>query len=438
MGIAHLESIISKLEPLAWGEWPKSTPQIEAAVLAVLRSGRWAISGLSGGGESAEQRFSALFGEYLGVPAVAPTASGSSALVAALQACGIGYGDEVLVPGLAWVACASAVTRIGAIPVFVDIDAESYAMDPQIAEALISSRTAAVLVTHLSSSIADLDAFLSLGSRHDLVVIEDCSQAHGAVWRGRRVGSFGETAAFSFQSSKLLTAGEGGAAVSRNPSLAAALQQIRADGRAWASHRKSGFPDLVPGTGQQGHNHCLTELQAAILIESLPHLDADHDRRLASVRFLEGKLKEIEGVRTIRRRDDPRVERETFWHLPIHIDSGEFGGASAEVVRSALSRLVGLYLEPVGEPMPDHPLYRPHLYRRFPREHVQLLSNPRGELSSARHLSQTCFTLPHHALLAQTATLEAFVERVKLLQDTLRSTARPHAWLHRVGSGTVT
>jgi dTDP-4-amino-4,6-dideoxygalactose transaminase len=409
------------LDPLAWGAWPMSSPAVEGAVLSVLRSGRWAISGMNAGKDSQERGFARLFGEYVGVPSVAATASGSSALVVALQAAGIGYGDEVLVPGLAWVACASAVARIGAVPVLVDIDPEIYAMDARVAESLVGPRTAAILVTHLASTVADLDAFEDLATRHGLAVVEDASQAHGAMWRGRRVGSYGETAAFSFQSSKLLTAGEGGAAVSRRTDMAGTLQQLRADGRVWADRTAEGFPDLAPGDGQQGHNHCMTEMQSAILTASLPDLDAQHDTRLAGVSRLEGLLEGVDGIQTVRRRGDSRVDRETFWHLPLRIDPEAFGGASAEQVRALLSRLVGLFLEPVGAPMTEHPLYRPRLYRRFPPDHVARLTAPQGDLPGAREFSRTTFTMPHHALLAPVEVLDGFVERVVLLQRLLGS-----------------
>jgi dTDP-4-amino-4,6-dideoxygalactose transaminase len=294
-------------------------------------------------------------------------------------------------------------------------------MDPVAADSLVSPHTTAVLVTHLSSSIADLDSFSVICERRQLAMIEDCSQAHGAVWRGQRVGSFGRTAAFSFQSSKLMTAGEGGVAVTREPELAEHLQQLRADGRQWKQGRSlRGFPDLSPGVGRQGHNHCMTEMQAAILSCALDELDAQNDLRRLRVRYLESRLEDLEGVRTLRRRNDPRVDRDTFWHLPIQIDAEAFGGASAEGVRARLSELAGIFLEPVGSPIPRHPLYRPNLYKRFSADHVATLTRPRGDLSRAERVSETCFTVPHHALLADENTIDQFVERLSALQHTLR------------------
>ena len=407
--------------PLSWPAWPMSSPSIESAVVRVLRSGRWAISGMNVGYESEERAFSRKFASFVGAVAAVPTSNGSSALVAALEACGIRYGDEVLVPGLAWVACASAVIRVGAVPVFVDIDPEHYAMDPTAAEALVGPRTAAVMVTHLSSSVADLDAFGALCARHGLAMIEDCSQAHGAMWRGARLGTFGQAGAFSFQSSKLLTAGEGGVVVTCDSQLARLLQQLRADGREWMSAKAAhGFPDLTAGFGRQGHNFCMTEMQAAILSCGLDELDAQNEVRLQRVRHLEEQLRHIEGVRVIRRRNDSRVDRQTFWHLPIQVDSAAFGGSGAEAVRSALSRLAGIFLEPVGAPMPRHPLYRPHLYARFPTEHIDRLCAERTALPLAARLSETCFSLPHHALLADARTLDQFVERFAAVQAAMR------------------
>lgn len=406
---------------LGWPQWPLGSPEVEAACLRVLRSGRWAVSGMSSGAESEERKFAAEWARFLGADFSVPTANGSSAIVACLESAGVSYGDEVLVPGLSWVACASAVARVGAVPVFVDLDAESYGMDPIVAEALISKRTAAVLLTHLSSSIADIDSFQRICADHGLILIEDCSQAHGAVWRGSRVGSFGDFAAFSFQSSKLLTAGEGGAAVARTERNFMALQEARADGRSWSNEpARKHFPDLAVGSSLcQGHNFCMTEFQAAILRESLRHLDGQNRKRIERVALLEELLEGIPGVRTVRRRNDPRVDVPTFWHLPIQIEASEFGGADAERVRCLLSERVGLYLEPVGAPIPAHDLYRPGLYNRFPREHIRLLKAQHVPLPISSLLSETCFTLPHHALLADESCITEFADRLSEVRTDL-------------------
>lgn len=414
------------VERIEWPTWPASSARIEDAVIDVLRSGRWAISGMRQRGDCQERIFGREFASFVGVKHGVPTTNGSAALTCALAALDVGYEDEVLVPGLAWVACASAVARLGAVPVFVDLDVDTYAMDPAQAEQLIGPKTAAIMVVHLSSSVADLDRFQALASRHGLPILEDCSQAHGAVWRGRRIGSFGSLAAFSFQSSKLLTSGEGGIVVTDDPSLAAAAQQARADGRQWSdSTPEAGFPDLTDVGGVQGHNHCMTEIQAAILSASLPSLDAQNLIREQAVTRLEAGFGSLEGVRIVRRRDDPRVDRPTFWHLPVQISTEAFGGASAEHVRQALSKRTGLYLEPVGAPIPQSPIYNPQLYRRFPVEHCRRLTSMVPDLPRSRMLADTCFTIPHHALLADTQSLDGLVEEIASVQRYARGIGRP-------------
>ncbi len=401
--------------------WPASTPEIEEAVVRVLRSGRWAISGMSTGHGSEERKFGRAFARYIGVEHGIPTASGSSAIVAALTALGIGVGDEVLVPGVVWVACASAVARLGATPILVDLTVDDFAMDPAHASALTGPRTAAILMVHLSSSIADVDELTLLAERHHLVLLEDCSQAHGAVWRGRRVGTFGRAAAFSFQSSKLLTAGEGGIVVTDDDSLADAAQQARADGRRWNNGRvREGFPDLVVGGTTQGHNHCMTEMQAAILTASLPALDEQNAARIEMVTYLEQQLSPIEGVQTVRRRDDPRVDRPTFWHLPVRIDPEAFGGHHVEHVREAVSFAAGLFLEPVGAPLNRNPLYNPQLYRRFTVDHRLELLASGTHLPVCELLARTCLTIPHHALLGGPVLIDRLVEAFVAVQQRAR------------------
>jgi dTDP-4-amino-4,6-dideoxygalactose transaminase len=162
-------------------------------------------------------------------------------------------------------------------------------------------------------------------------------------------------------------------------------------------------------------------MQAAILAASLPSLDTQNELRRLRVAQLEPRLHGIEGVRILRRRDDARATGETFWHVPIQIDSAAFGGASTERIRALLSQSTGLYLEPVGAPIPQHPLYRPQLYRRFPADHVDRLRAKRAGLPYAERLSSTCFTLPHHALLASTTLLDSFADRFEALQAELQA-----------------
>jgi dTDP-4-amino-4,6-dideoxygalactose transaminase len=406
---------------VTWPAWPQSTAEVERAVVSVLRSGRWAISGMSTGAPSQERRFGEAFARFHDVRYAVPVSHGSAALTVALEALGVGYGDEVLVPGLVWVACASAVARVGAIPVLVDVEEETFCMSPSAAEAAVTERTRAILLVHLYSSVADLDAFGALAERCGLWLLEDCAQAHGAAWRGRRVGSFGAAAAFSFQNSKLLTAGEGGIVITSDEKVYEAAQQLRADGRQWSQRAAGrGFPDLDEVGGRQGHNHCMTEMQAAILEVALASLDDQNRRRLANVELFERAIEAIDGVEVVRRRDD-RVTTPTFYHVPVRIDPDAFAGASGERVGQAVAEATGLYLEPVDPPLDAHPLYRPGRYGRFSDDRRAVLDAKRSPLPTAAALSQSCFTIPHHAFLASPRHMEILAQAIA---DVRREAAR--------------
>ena len=385
--------------PGSWPQWPASNLGTEDALLRVARSGRWAISGLNAGEPAEERLFGDRFAAYLGSKYGVPVTNGSAALVVALEALGVRAGDEVLVPGVVWVACASAVARAGAIPVLVDVDETTFCMSPSAASAAITDRTSAILLVHLYSSVADLDAFVGLASKHGLALIEDCAQAHGAAWKGRRVGSIGDVGTFSFQNFKLLTAGEGGILVTSDRQVYDSAQQLRGDGRRWADAApRIGYPDLHEVGERQGHNHCMTEFQAAILHANLPYLDSQNQKRLENV-ALESQLDMIDGVSVVRARDQ-RITSQTFYHLPIQVDARAFSGASGEKIGDAVGAELELFLEPVDPPLNSHPLYRPSQYTRFDLERRTMLDVSGYDLPNASKLALSCFTVPHYAFLA--------------------------------------
>jgi dTDP-4-amino-4,6-dideoxygalactose transaminase len=167
----------------------------------------------------------------------------------------------------------------------------------------------------------------------------------------------------------------------------------------------------------------MTEMQAAMLSASLPDLDVQNAARLAAVDRFEAEISRLDGVRTLRRRNDARVDRPTFWHLPIQVDEHAFNGHSAESVRDAVSNSANLFLELVGAPLDDNPLYNPHLYRRFPPEHRATLDKSRAPLPVAEAISRTSFTVPHHALLAEPATLDRLVDAIATVQEQARRTS---------------
>jgi dTDP-4-amino-4,6-dideoxygalactose transaminase len=264
-GRQHLRSSVSTDGHVAFVDLRVQTralqPALTAAIEAVLGRGDFVL------GEDVA-RFERDFAAYCGVDHAVGVDSGLSALELALRAAGIGPGDEVITQANTFIATVSAIQSVGAHPVLADCDPQG-AVDPAAVAACISPRTAAIIPVHLFGRIGDMEALLSLASDHGLVVIEDACQAHGAVWQGRRAGSFGLAAAFSFYPAKNLGAfGDGGMLVTSSPDLADKARLLRNYGQR-VKYEHEGTP----------LNRRLDTLQAAVLRVKLPHLDTWNDGR---------------------------------------------------------------------------------------------------------------------------------------------------------------
>ncbi len=238
--------------------------EIDTAIAGVLEGG-WFILGPH------DQRFEAEFAAYIGLPYAVGCNSGTDAIELALRALGIGEGDEVITSPLTAAFGVFAITAAGATPVFVDIDPDTYNLDPNLIEAAITPRTRAIMPVHLYGQPADMGPILEIAEQNDLLVVEDCAQAHGARYRGQRVGSLGDISAFSFYPTKNLGAyGDGGAILTASEAVAERLRMLRHGGQ-----RSRYVHEMV------GLNSRLDEMQAAILSVKLRHLDADNARRQA-------------------------------------------------------------------------------------------------------------------------------------------------------------
>ena len=236
--------------------------KIDAAIRSVLDSGTYIL------GEQVSL-FEKEFAEYLGAGFAVGCGSGTDALVLALKALDIGAGDEVIVPSFTATPTVAAVVMAGATPVYVDIEPDYYTIDPVCVEDACTERTKAIIAVHLYGQAAAMDELIAIAERRGLRLIEDCAQAAGASYRGRRLGTIGDIGCFSFFPTKNLGAiGDGGAVVCRDESLAERLRRLRQYG--WDKNRVSTEP---------GINSRLDELQAAVLRVKLQYLDADNARR---------------------------------------------------------------------------------------------------------------------------------------------------------------
>ncbi|RLG77333.1 MAG: aminotransferase DegT, partial [Thermoprotei archaeon] len=224
------------------------------AVIEVLKSGQLAHGPVV-------EEFEKAFSEYLGVPYTVAVSNGTVALYLALKALGIGEGDEVIVPDFTFIATASMVVAAGAKPVFADIDLRTYTIDPEDVKKKITKRTKAMIVVHLYGHPANMGELMDIAKEHNLYLIEDCAQSHGAEFRGIKTGSFGDVAAFSFYATKNLTMGEGGAVVTKSKEVAEKVKLLRNHGQI-----SRYYHEVI------GWNFRLTSIQAAIGLQQLRKL----------------------------------------------------------------------------------------------------------------------------------------------------------------------
>jgi len=267
-------------------EWlPVSAPDLgeleERFLLDALRS-----SWISSTGPYVE-RFEREFAEFAGTRAAIAIANGTVALHLAMLAFGIGPGDEVIVPSLTYIATANAVRYVGAEPVFADIDPQTWGIDPAEVEKAVTPRTKGILPVHLYGHPVDMDSIQMVAERHDLWVVEDAAEAHGALYKGRRVGSLGSLATFSFYGNKILTSGEGGAITVDDPELERRVRLFR--GQGMDPNRRYFFPVI-------GYNYRLTNLACSLLCAQLARFDELVQRRKELFANYVGALAAIPGI----------------------------------------------------------------------------------------------------------------------------------------------
>ena len=278
--------------------WPVFDKSEETNVLRVLNSGKWwrfaygqgiELKENETGADRAEvvkfqEAFARMHHSEFGIAC----ANGTGSLEVAFKALDIGPGDEVIVPAYTYVASATSVLQINAVPIFVDINPDTYCIDVTKIEQAITGRTKAIEVVHFGGQPAQMDEVLKIAEKHNLAVVEDAAHAHGSSYKGIRVGAIGNIGSFSFQSSKNMTAGEGGLLTTNNKQLASICESLvwagREVGRPWYEFHKLGW------------NYRITEFQAAILSAQLSRLEVQNATRQENAKYLTGLLKNIEGI----------------------------------------------------------------------------------------------------------------------------------------------
>lgn len=382
----------------SWPTWPQWDNEERRRLEAVLESGAWS----SAHGDEVN-RFVAEFTEFQGARHGIAVTNGTHALETALAACGIGAGDEVIVPALTFVATATAVVAVNAMPVLADIDPASLCIDPDAVREAITDRTRAVIAVHLGGTACDMDALGALCANHGIALIEDCAHSQGTRWKGRGTGTIGAVGGFSFQQSKLMTAGEGGIVTTNDAALFergwtyANLGRIR--GRHWYEH------------AFYGTNLRMTEWQGAVLRAQLKRLPEQHRLREERGSLLDSKLAELPGVEP--QRGDSRMDSRARYAYGFRYDPAGFSGLPTAGFELALER-EGIpqafrypSLNELGLFQDDNLVLPGALPRRYPA----------GSLPNAEEAAANVVWLDHRVLLCAPEDTLDIVRAITRIQE---------------------
>jgi dTDP-4-amino-4,6-dideoxygalactose transaminase len=369
------------VRPQGYPPWPVWDERDVLAVAGVVRSGNW--GGFPEPGRNAAG-FEARFSAYQGAKHGVLMANGTITMEVALKALGIGWGDEVIVPALTFAATAYAPMAAGALPIIVDVTPGTWTVDPEQVEASVSPRTRAIMPVHLGHQMADMDAITRIAARHRLAVVEDCAHAPGQQWQGKGAGCIGDFGSFSHQSSKILTAGEGGTLLTNDERLARLAHSIIDCGRAKDPEEKE---------FTFGANYRLGELQAALLLTQMDRFEEQRKEREVAAGHFEELAPGVEGIRIMAH--DPRITRWSFYNYIFAIDPDAFAGATNGTVAAALEA-EGIPAEVQYPPMNRYDLFDPSRSRLpVAVEHASVLdpSKMRFPVAEAAGLRQSIYLM---------------------------------------------
>jgi dTDP-4-amino-4,6-dideoxygalactose transaminase len=389
--------------------WPQFDDAERKALSEVLESRVW---WRTPGTKTLE--FERAFAEFHGARHGIAVTNGTAALEVTMAALGIGAGDEVIVPDYTFVATASAVLFANALPVLVDVLPDTYCIDPQLAETAITLRTKAIIAVHMGGHPADLDALAELARHKGIALIEDSSHAHASEWRRKRIGTFGTAGTFSFQSSKLMTAGEGGMIISNDDGLERKARSIHDCGRMPGEWFYSHFI--------YGSNYRLSEWQGAVLLAQLGRLEQQTRRRHQNARLLDLELNKIPGITP--QKLDERCTRNGQYAYIFHVDNKQLAGISTERFIEAMNA-EGIPNQASYPPLHELHMFRNNEYRRCLS--AQQAKEEHGFLKQSFPNTQRAawetVWIPQPALLGDEQDMQEIVAAIRKIQQNAKELA---------------
>jgi len=407
-----------------WPQWPTCDQEkVMVAMREVIDSNRWSVRGSWTGKTSKEEEFSEMFCKFNNCRYTVLTTSGTTGLSLALDALDIGPGDEVIVPALTWIAPITSILNVGATPVLVDVDSNTTCIDPDKIVPAITNATKAIIAVHLHCSLANMDKIMEIAKAHALNVIEDCSQAHGALWGEKRVGTIGDIGVYSLNQEKVLCCGEGGAVITNDQLLYEKLCRIKTDGCAFDWERKIlGCDQLIYENAVMGGNCCISEFQSALLIQQLQDLDAQNQARLKNAQYLDTALSDIQGLYSLTHH--AKANRRTYYEYGIRVNLDEYDTKDLTFLCDSLSAKLGFPLHQTDAPVYRSPLFTPGTRKRFQHywESNQFACLNSDHYPNCELLHRSLIVFHHSILLGTLEQMEQIVHAFQELAGVLRQT----------------
>lgn len=382
--------------------WPIFDESDVHAVTQVVESGQWGNPDCRGLVEKFEREFA----EYCGSKFALSCVNGSVALRLALIAAGVRPGDEVIVPPYTFIATATIVIEANCVPVFVDIEPDTYNLDPSKIEAAITDRTKAVIPVHFAGQACAMDEIMDIARKYNLHVIEDAAHAHGGEYKGKKLGSIGHAGCFSFQSSKNLNAGEGGLVVTDDEKLYDVMNSLRNVGRVkggqWYEHHYIGC------------NYRITQFQAALLLQQLSRLEEQTRRRDENGRYLNTLLESVEGIDPLTRGHGETLHT---YHLYIfRYDKSKFNGLSKKEFSEMLAAEGVPSFMGYPKPIYEQPLFQNKNFMCYAIPESVDYSNVHCPVAERACYEEAIWIL-QHAMLGTKEDMNQFVEAIKKIKS---------------------
>jgi len=398
------------LRTKSWPKWPVIGDEEIRAVTEILEKGKMGRVTIFGKGEPSQvDAFrEAWLRRYPGKDYAIPCSSCCTALELSLRNAGVGPGDEVITPPSTWVATNLAPVMVGATPVFADVSPDNYCLDPDAMEAAVTPRTRAVIPVHIGGYCCEMDRIMEIARKHDLVVVEDCAQAHGSKYKDKFVGYWGHFGCFSFDIAKLMTAGEGGLVVCNDEDLGEWVYGV-------LGHAGKQIDAIQSKEGRKsdGWNFRMTEFQAAILLAQLARAEEQKRKRMKNADYLRSRLAEIDGIGEV-----PHSPEQNYYSFMFKYDADHFGGVPKQKFEQAL-KAEGIVT--FCSPGNQHPAYRsPHFHcpwKDFSDVHCPVAERAFNEEATGIRATD--------ALLGEKEDMDDIADAVIKIKDNIDELLRP-------------